>query len=110
MKDWQNQIRTKWEALKPIAIALGIGLVAGPFISNFAGWQVTAGTAQAQTRAGVVEQIALYCEQRARVEVKESAKLDWSARNDLAKKWAVVPGAASADTDATYACARRLET
>lgn len=110
MKDMTKRLRSKWETLKPVAIALAIGLVAGPFISNFVGWQVTSGAAQAQLRAGVVEQVALFCEERARSEVKDLGKLDWSARNDLAKKWAVVPGAAAAESDATYACARKLET
>ena len=98
----------RWETARPKAIALAIGLAAGPLISNFAGWQVTASAAQARLQEGLVEQGALFCEQRARADVKEPATLDWSARNDLAKKWAIVPGSPSADSNIAYECARKL--
>jgi hypothetical protein len=104
---WETA-NSKWATAKPVVIALAIGLVAGPFISNYIGWQVTSSAAQAQVRAGIVERTALFCEERARAEVKDSGKLDWSARSDLAKKWAVAPGAPSAETDVTMECARKL--
>ena len=37
---------TEWVTRKPQLIALAIGLIAGPLISNYAGWQVTSGNAQ----------------------------------------------------------------
>jgi hypothetical protein len=40
--------------------------------------------------------------------VPDTSKLDYSARNDLAKKWAVMPGATTADSEVTSACARKL--
>jgi hypothetical protein len=98
----------KWDAARPKVVALVIGLVAGPLISNFAGWQVTAGAAQTQLRAGLIEQGALFCEQRARADIKDPAVLDWNARNELAKKWATVPGEALADSSIAYECARKL--
>jgi hypothetical protein len=106
-----TNIRTaqaKWQAAKPIVFALAIGLVAGPLISNYIGWQVTRGTAQTQMRENVTEQLAMICATRAKIEVADTGKLDWSARNELAKKWVLVAGAPLADLDVANACARRL--
>src|SRR5689334_8918776 len=64
MTAWENAA-SKWTAAKPAAIALAIGLVAGPLISNAIGWQVTSGTARAEIHAGIVEQQAMFCEARA---------------------------------------------
>ena len=47
--------------------------------------------------------------ERARTTVEAPAKLDWSARIELARKWAVMPGAESADSDVTNACERKLQ-
>ena len=102
--------QAKWQAAKPIVIALAIGLVVGPMISSYMGWQVTHGTAQAQMRDSVTEQLAMICAARAKADVVESGKLDWSARNELAKKWVVLAGAPLADLDVTDACSRRLAT
>lgn len=98
----------KLEAARPKVVALVIGLVAGPLISNFAGWQVTAGAAQTQLQTGLIAQGALFCEQRARADIKNPAALDWNARNELAKKWATVPGETLADSNIAYECARKL--
>jgi hypothetical protein len=100
--------QAKWLAAKPILFALAIGLVAGPLISNYLGWQVTRGAAQTQMRDNVTEQLAMICATRAKAEVADTSKLDWSARNDLAKKWTVTAGAPLADLDVADACARRL--
>jgi hypothetical protein len=102
--------QAKWQAAKPIVFALAIGLVVGPMISNYMGWQVTHGTAQAQMRENVTEQLAMICAARAKAEVPGSDKLDWSARNALATKWVVLAGAPLADLDVTAACSRRLAT
>jgi hypothetical protein len=98
-----------WASIKPRAVALAIGLVMGPFISNFLGWQVTSGSAQAKLAHAVVEQQALFCEARARDDVTEPGKLDYTDRRNLAEKWAVMPGKTSADSAVTSACADRLE-
>jgi hypothetical protein len=79
-------------------------------ITNYAGWQVTSGTANAQLRAGVVEQQALFCDARARADVQDPGTLGWSARRELAQKWAVMPGASSADSDVVSACTDKLTT
>ncbi|HJQ56131.1 MAG TPA: hypothetical protein VJ890_04455 [Vineibacter sp.] len=97
-----------WETIKPRAIALAIGLVMGPFISNFLGWQVTSSSAQRQLSQSVTEQQALFCEARARADVKEPSKLDYTARRNLAEKWAVMPGKTSAESGVVSACADKL--
>lgn len=99
---------SKWETLKPVAVALAFGLVLGPVISNLAGVQVMTSTARAQVKAAVVDQQASFCEARARAEIGDTSKLDWNAQFDLAKKWAVLPGATSADPDVASACASKL--
>jgi hypothetical protein len=97
-----------WVTIKPLAITLAIGLVAGPLISNYVGWQVTSGTSQRLAHDGVIEQQALICEERARGDVKEPGKLEWSARADLAKKWTAMPGVDPANSEVTGACAAKL--
>jgi hypothetical protein len=101
--------KSKWAEYKPQAIALAIGLVVGPFVSNYMGWQVTSSKAAAEVRAGVVEVQAAWCNTRARLAVAAPDKLDWSARLDLAKKWSVMPGTEAADTEVTNACERKLQ-
>jgi hypothetical protein len=100
--------RAKWQATKPIVFALAIGLVAGPLISNYMGWQVTGATARAQVRENVTEQLAMICVARVKAAVADAGALDWSARSELAKKWVVEAGAPMADLDVTDACTRRL--
>jgi hypothetical protein len=100
------RVAERWKGVNRIVRALGIGLIMGPFISNWAGWQVTAGSAHAQARAGVVEQQV--CEQTARADVANAGMLDWTAHSELAKKWLVMPQAPSADSDVTSACAGKL--
>ena len=100
--------QAKWRAAKPIVFALAIGLVAGPLFSNYMGWQVTHGAAQTQMRDNVTEQLAMICAARAKADVADTNALDWSARNELAKKWVVTAGAPLADLDVADACARRL--
>jgi hypothetical protein len=77
-------------------------------MTNYFGLQMTAGAANAQQRAGIVEQQAQFCEAKARADVAEPGKLDWSARNDLAKKWAVMPGRAEAEAEVTSVCSGKL--
>lgn len=97
-----------WESAKPKVMYLIIGLIAGPIITNMAGWQVLSGTAREQVEASITEQQASFCAVRARSEVPVTSQLDYTARNDLAKKWAVMPGATTAQPDIISACARKL--
>lgn len=108
-----ESMKSKWTSGKPRIIALAVGLALGPLLTNFFGYQVTTGTAQAQLRAGIVEQQALYCEARARTDVAEPGKLGWSERSDLAKKWATMPVPGAKPAAAVYpevetACANKL--
>jgi hypothetical protein len=100
--------QARWQAAKPIIFALAIGLVAGPLFSNYMGWQVTRGAAQMEMRDNVTEQLAMICATRAKADVADTGALDWTARNELAKKWVVTAGAPLADLDVADACARRL--
>lgn len=97
-----------WESAKPKIMYLVIGLVAGPIITHIAGWQVLSGTARDQVQASIIEQQATFCAAGARTEVPETGKLEYTARNDLAKKWAIMPGATTAESSVVSACARML--
>jgi len=101
---------SRWESAKPKPMYLVIGLIAGPLITSLAGWQVLSGTARDQLRTGLVEQQASFCAVNARTEVTDTSKLEWTARTELAKKWAVMPGATIADPDVASTCARKLAT
>lgn len=113
MSSW-TETRATWTreltARKPQIIALAVGLVAGPLLCNYAGWTVTSGNARAQVRAGIVEQQATYCDVRARTAEAAPEKLEWRARLELARKWAVMPGSSEdADTEVANACERKLQ-
>jgi hypothetical protein len=100
--------KSKWETAKPLAFAFAIGLVTGPLVTNYIGWQVTSRTAQAEMRAGVIEQQALFCEARARADVAAPEKLGWEARYALAQKWATMPGATEPPSGVASVCASKL--
>ena len=107
MTAWESATE-KWRSVKPIGIALAVGLVAGPFISNAFGWQVTSSVSRTMVHDGVVEQQAVVCDKAARGEVAEPAKLGWDAQRELAKKWAAAGGAKPDDWDVVNACSRKL--
>jgi hypothetical protein len=100
--------KSRWETAKPLAFAFAIGLIAGPLVTNYIGWQVTSRAAQADMHAGIVEQQALFCEARARADVAAPGKLGWDARYELARKWAVMPGATEPPAGVASACASKL--
>ena len=101
-------VKSRWETAKPLALAFVVGLIAGPLVTNYLGWQVTSRTALAEMRAGVVEQQALFCEARARADVAAPDKLGWDARYELAKKWAIMPGSTEPPSGVASACASKL--
>lgn len=102
-------IQTKWAAHKGQILALAIGLAVGPLLTNYLGWTVTSGKAEARAHAAAIEVQAAWCDVRARAAVAAPEKLDWSARLELAKKWSVMPGAKEADSDVASACERKLQ-
>ena len=95
------------------AIALVVGLIAGPMISNLLGWQVSSGTMEEQMGAAVVEQQALFCEERARADPAYTdaaafKALDFSAKREFATPHAQMPGQGSADSAVVRACVNKL--
>lgn len=98
----------KWGAVKLITVGLAVGLVAGPVLSGPTGFQVRTSTAQSAARAGVVEQQAMFCAERARAASAGTALLGWRERTDLARRWASMPGSAIVDPDVVLACAGKL--
>jgi hypothetical protein len=105
---WQDRLAVHWTTYKPLALVLAVGLVAGPLISNYMGWQVTRGAAERQSQASAVDQQAMICSVLARVENPNPAGLDWSARRDLAEKHAIMPGRTVADSNVVSACINKL--
>lgn len=100
---------TRWTTWKPMLLALGVGLVAGPVISGMVGFQIRTSTAQTLAHNGVVAQQAIYCDTQARLENADPTALDWSARNTLARRFATLPpGGERVDPDVARACADRL--
>jgi hypothetical protein len=104
----RQDLATRWTAAKPMVIGGIVGLVAGPIISGFAGFQVRTSTAEAATRAGIVEQQAQFCAERARAATPSGLPTDWQARNELARQWSLMAGADRPDQDVVYACSNRL--
>ena len=101
-------VTSKWESIKPKIVYLVIGLVAGPILSGIFGLQVLSSTARNQVQSGLVDLQATYCATNARTETADTTKLDYTARNDLAKKFAIMPGATTADFSVVSACAQKL--
>ncbi|MBR0658682.1 hypothetical protein [Neoroseomonas oryzicola] len=99
----------RWTRAKPLLLALGVGLVAGPIISGMIGFQVRTSTAQTLVHNGIVEQQAIHCASRARGDTPDTARLDWSARTALARRFSTDPaGGTAVDPDVARACADRL--
>lgn len=107
-KQRADGLRDRWDRNRPVIYALGIGMMLGPLVSSFAGYQVRSSTSDSRVHAAVVEQQARFCEERARAASAETGRLDWNRGYELARQWARMPGAAAADSDAIQACVRRL--
>ena len=108
MTNMRNAAAAKWAAAKPVCIGLMIGLVAGPIISGFSGFQVRTSTAQAATRASVVDLQAQFCTERARAATGGAPATNWQARTELAQRWASMPGSTTIDQEVVYACSSAL--
>lgn len=108
----RDRAEERWRVLKPIAFGVVGGLIAGPILTGLLGFQIRTSTAEAAVRAGVVEQQASFCQERARASLPADApRMDWSRGYDLARQWAAMPGAAAGtrvDPDVQQACARKL--
>lgn len=95
---------------KPRIIFLLIGLVLGPFISGWLGWQVTTGTMDSAVQDAVVAYRADLCAKRAQAdpEVTPDVLKNWASRRKLAEKWAMLPGEEKADSDVVNECNSQL--
>ena len=87
---------------RPRIIFLVIGLVVGPFISSWIGWQVTTGTMESAVSDAVVSYRGGLCAERARSDPEATSDMlnDTADRRKLAEKWAVLPGEEEADKNA----------
>jgi hypothetical protein len=83
---------------------------AAKWATGLAGYPIRASMAQAAARAGIVEQQAMFCAEQARGAAPDTALLDWEGRNDLAQRWAAMPGLAAVDPEVIYACSGKLST
>ncbi len=97
-----------FQAKKTIILAFAVGLLVGPFISGMMGWQVTSTTLQEKVHSAVVEQQVKFCTARARAAVEDPSKLEYTARYELAQKWAIMPWLTSADSEVSTGCSNEL--
>jgi hypothetical protein len=104
----RDRAAAKWANMKPMLTGLVIGLIAGPIISGFVGFQVRSSSANAATRTSVIEQQAQFCSERARASITGAVPTDWQARNDLARRFAAMPGSTAVDQEVVYACSGKL--
>ena len=100
--------KDKWIKVKPLGMAACLGLIAGPFISNAIGWQVTSGNLDRRLHAAVVEQQANFCLERVQATGKNTTGIDYNSRRELAEKWAVMPGQEEAEYDVIRACSDKI--
>jgi hypothetical protein len=103
-----KELRDSWHLRKGLVVAFIVGMLVGPFVSSYLGVQVTSRNARAELHNGIVDLQATMCNARARLEVKDPGKLDWSARRELAAKFALMPGRDTVDPAVTSACSDKL--
>ena len=103
-----NMLQQQWTAKKPVIFGIVIGLLVGPLISGIMGWQVSSAFLKREVHAAVVKQQVAFCEMRAKAAVKNLDKLEYSARYDVAKAWATLPGQSEADSDVVSGCTNGL--
>ena len=91
---------------RPRIIFLVIGLVVGPFISSWIGWQVTTRTMESAISDAVVSYRAGLCAERARSDPEAISDVlnNFGDRRKLAEQWAVLPGEEEADNDVVNEC------
>ena len=102
--------RGRWAWVKPGLGGLVIGLIAGPALSGYFGWQVLSSTDKQDVKTAVVDQEAKTCALLARQHVTETSALDYNKRRDLAEKHAKLPWDDSGDYRVVDACSDALAT
>ena len=101
-------IKETWAQYKHILLALGIGLLVGPFISNAMGWQLPAAKAEDAVRQAVQEQQVSMCNYLSRQDMPDPSKLDFSARTKIAEAHATMPWESEVRSGVMYGCADKL--
>ncbi len=98
------------EEWKPRILFLVIGLILGPFISGWMGWQVTTDTMDSTVQNTVISYRATLCAKRAQADPGLTAETlkNWTSRRELAEKWAILPGEDKADFDVVSECSSLL--
>lgn len=106
----KHSVVKKWTQWKPVLGGLVIGLVAGPILSAYLGWQVSTDTMREQIEATSVGVQSRVCVWRAREAAQNSAEMGYNDRLELAKKYALMPWmeAGSANYDVVSACTNEL--
>lgn len=108
MKDFGTRASSSWDRMRPLAIALVIGLIAGPILSAVFGWQVLQSTANKRSEQATVAVQAQICAAQARIADPRAADLSWAARGELAERWAVMPGSTESAPGVASACSNML--
>lgn len=85
-----------------------VGLIVGPLLLSYFGVTVTSRSARAELQSGITSLQASLCEIRAKAENADAAKLDTSARRELAAKHAAKQPNGNADYDIISACSDKL--
>ena len=98
---------------RPRILYILLGMILGPFITSWVGWQVNINIMTSTTNTAVDEAIVAYragmCVQRARSDPEATGAVlaDDSRRRKLAEKWAVMPGEVP-DLAVIIECSSRL--
>ena len=111
--DYMENAMSKFGERRNLVIGAVIGLVAGPIITSLIGWQVGFSTMEEQVSAAVVEQQALFCEQRtladpAYVDSATFKALEVNAKRDFVIPHAQMPGQDAAGRAVVNACLGKL--
>lgn len=80
-----------WERYQPLLGGLAVGLVVGPLLSAYLGWQVTPVTVQKHVQRAVVRQQTAMCEMLARRDHPDTTLMDYTERRDLAEEYGTFP-------------------
>jgi hypothetical protein len=100
----------RWVWIKPALWGLVVGLIAGPAISGYMGWQLLSSTAQNEVKTAVYDQEAKTCAMLAREHVPDPSALDYTKRRALAEQYAKLPWDQSQDYRVVDACSDALAT
>jgi hypothetical protein len=100
--------RSPWRPSGPVVIAFVIGMIVGPMATSYAGLTVTSRTAGARMHDGMLELQASLCDAKARATTADPAKLDATARRELAAKFAQTQSSGDLDYEIVNLCSNKL--